>query len=284
MPQTFTPFRYPGGKTKLYPFVSRLVAKNQLMDGHFVEPYAGGAGLATSLLIRGIIRHLHLNDLDRSVYALWHTILYHTTSLCEYIETVKIDMDEWYRQKMVQENKGDADLLALGLSTFFLNRTNRAGILAGGVMGGKNQTGKYKLGDRFNRNELIAKVRMLHFYKSRIRIYNQDAMDFLENHADNFPEKTIICIDPPYYGKGHQLYHHAYGHHEHREIARKISKIKPFWFATYDNEKAIRDLYSSFPVFEYNLSYGTQRQREGKELFIPDPRLVLPDTEISRAA
>ena len=50
----FTPLRYPGGKAKLAPFVKSLLAENALDDGVYIEPFAGGAGIAMQLLLHSL--------------------------------------------------------------------------------------------------------------------------------------------------------------------------------------------------------------------------------------
>ena len=276
MPVTPSPLRYPGGKTRLSPFLRKLIAKNRLDECHYVEPYAGGAGLAISLLTKGNVTHLHLNDIDTSVYAFWHTVLNEPATLCDYIENVTVDMDEWERQKEIQEKKDVADLVSLGISTLFLNRTNRSGIISGGVIGGKKQSGKYKIDARFNRKTLTKKIELINFYKFRISVYNQDALKFIQNQIPNLPEKTLVNLDPPYYQKGQTLYKNSYELSDHCEISKAVPKLKQYWMVTYDNVEEIRKLYNGFNQISYNLSYTAQKKYAGKELLITDPRLILP--------
>jgi len=280
MPVTYSPLRYPGGKTKLTQYLQEIIFKNSLFDGYYIEPYAGGAGLALSLLLKGSVRFIHLNDLDRSIYAFWYCVLNETDSICDYIDKVNITMGEWKRQKEIQLRKDKAGILELGLSTLFLNRTNRSGIILGGVIGGKNQTGKYKIDARFNKTDLIEKIRLIAFYKSRISISNDDALLFLENRLQSFPDNAIVNLDPPYYVKGQMLYQNAYEHSDHYMISKKVPKIKQYWVITYDNVAPIKKLYSKFTFIEYKLSYTAQKRYKGKEVLIADPRLLLPPEKL----
>lgn len=284
MPQTNTPLRYPGGKSRLFPYVSEILKKNNLLDGHYVEPFAGGAGLAISLLIKGQVRFIHLNDLDISIYSLWYSILNETKKVCNFINDIDIDINEWKRQKNVQNNKENADLLSLGLSTLFLNRTNRSGIINAGVIGGKAQNGKYKLNARFNRQALIKKINLIAFYKSRIKIYNEDAINFLKTTLKSLPQKTLVNLDPPYYVKGQVLYQNSFEHSEHEIISNLIPTLRQYWITTYDNVEPIKQLYAHYSPIEFTLSYSVQNRYKGKELLIADPRLELPSTEILKSA
>lgn len=284
MPITHTPLRYPGGKTRLFPYVSELCRFNNIIDGHYVEPYAGGAGLAISLLVNAEVRYLHLNDLDYSIYALWHSILHNSEALCNYIESVDITMDEWKKQKEIQKNKHKHDEITLGISTLFLNRTNRSGILKGGVIGGNKQSGNYKIDARFNKKDLIRKIKLIAFYKSKINLHNLDAVDFLKEEVSNLPLNTLVNLDPPYYVKGQALYQNYYEHSDHVNISKIMKDLKQYWIITYDNVAPIKELYESYSPIEYSLSYSVQKTYKGKEVLIADPRLLLPNVKILDAA
>jgi hypothetical protein len=51
----YTPLRYPGGKARFAPLIAKVIADNELTGGHYLEPYAGGAGVALSLLVDGFV-------------------------------------------------------------------------------------------------------------------------------------------------------------------------------------------------------------------------------------
>jgi len=137
LPAYHSPLRYPGGKTKLTEYVKALFRHNGLMGGHYVEPYAGGASIALELVIQEFADHVHINDLDPSVWSFWKSVLDETDALCSLIADTPITMATWTEQREIQKNKDTASTLQLGFSTFFLNRTNRSGILKAGVIGGK---------------------------------------------------------------------------------------------------------------------------------------------------
>ena len=141
--KALSPLRYPGGKAKIADFIKQVVKDNDLLDGVYVEPYAGGAAVALSLLMDEYVSRIIINDKDRSIYAFWHSVLYDTERLCQLIEETPVNMETWMVQRELQspENKETVNLLTLGFSTFFMNRTNRSGIIKAGVIGGFDQTG-----------------------------------------------------------------------------------------------------------------------------------------------
>lgn len=275
-----TPLRYPGGKGKLTNFFRLIFEQNKLTDGHYVEPYAGGAGLAVSLLLLEYASNIHLNDINRSVYAFWHSVLNHPKELCQMIEECDVTMDEWYRQKAAQAKPNECSLLELGFSTFFLNRTNRSGIIWGGVIGGKNQDGEWKLDARFNKPNLLTRIKTLSRYADRIHLYDQDAEVFIRDTIPILPAKTLIYFDPPYYKKGKGLYENHYHHNDHVRVAKEIGKVKDKkWIVSYDNTPEIWAIYKHHPHIVYSLSYSAQDRYKGSEVMFFGPDLDIPDVD-----
>ena len=76
----YTPLRYPGGKAAFAPFIAQVMEQNGLTGGHYLEPYAGGAGVALELLFHNHADHVHINDLDPAVYAFWRAVTMETGS------------------------------------------------------------------------------------------------------------------------------------------------------------------------------------------------------------
>lgn len=276
MPVTPSPLRYPGGKTAITPMVTNIIQANNLRTAHYIEPYAGGAGLALSLLLKKTVPHIHLNDLDISIWSFWNSILYDTESFIELIKSTEITIDEWHVQKEIQDRKKDADTLALGFSTFFLNRTNRSGIIQkAGVIGGMEQKSKYILSCRFNKENLIAKIRKIAFLSDKINIYNMDAIDFI-NKVEGDLERGFYCIDPPYFAKGQSLYTNFYEPEDHQKLADTVTKIKSKWMLTYDYNEEIKLLYKNNRKFSFSLNYSAAEKKKGTELLVVSPNLRVP--------
>ena len=275
MPITPSPLRYPGGKTAITPMVETIINSNNLRTTHYAEPYAGGAGLALSLLFKGVVPHIHLNDFDRSIWAFWHSILNRTEEFIQLIEKTNVTIEEWHHQRTIQKNKEHVDTLTLGFSSFFLNRTNRSGIIEkAGVIGGLEQKSKYPLNCRFNKAGLITKIRKITSYRENIHIYHLDALDFIEQ-VQAQDHRTFFCIDPPYFLKGQSLYTNFYDAADHAELANKISEIDGKWMLTYDYADYIKGLYSSFRQFSFYLNYSAANKRKGMELLVVSKDLKL---------
>ncbi|MFW2044415.1 DNA adenine methylase, partial [Acinetobacter sp. ULE_I053] len=92
----------------------------------------------------GCCKNIHINDLDLAVFNFWQSITYRTEEFLKLIFDTGVNINEWHKQKNILASPENHDQLEHGFAAFFLNRTNRSGILKGGVIGGKNQDGNYK--------------------------------------------------------------------------------------------------------------------------------------------
>lgn len=279
-----SPLRYPGGKSKLTEYVKALFRHNGLMDGHYVEPYAGGASVALELVIQEFASHIHINDIDPSVWSFWHSVLNDTEKLCHLISITPVTMKSWFEQKDIQKNKVNADPLSLGFSTFFLNRTNRSGILKAGVIGGKNQDGNFKIDARYQKRELIKRIEMVAEHRDRISLYNLDAVKLLNTIVPELPDRTLIYLDPPYYVKGGDLYEHHYKHEDHASVAEAALRVRQHCMVSYDDVPAIRNLYKEFQSISYSLNYCAQNRYRGTEAIFLNKTLECPGLRASMQA
>jgi len=272
----YSPLRYPGGKRKLSNYIKLLLGQNDLLGAHYIEPYAGGAAVALELLFEGYASHVHINDLSRSVYAFWYTVLYETESLCSRIRETAVTMDEWHHQRAIQERAFEVPLLDLGFSTFFLNRTNRSGIITGGVIGGKNQNGYYRLDARYNVEDLTDRIRRLASHRSQVSIYDQDASVFITKVLPSLPHNTLVYLDPPYYSKGKDLYENQYEYKDHKRVSDLVSNIDQCWVVTYDNTPEIVQLYKGYRRVVYHLNYSAAERYGGAEVMFFCDGLTIP--------
>lgn len=261
----YSPLRYPGGKGKLAPFIGDVIQANGLCDRKYVEFYAGGAGIALYLLRNRLAREIVINDLDARIYSFWHAILNHTSEFLNRLISCRIDIEAWHRHKEVCAFPGRYTRLDLGFSTFFLNRTNRSGIIDGGVIGGKRQNGKYKLDARFNRIRLAKRISDIAKFKDRISLLQRDACDLLENSEFN-PDDSIFYFDPPYYMPKNQLYSNFYCHDDHARLASLIKKLNSPWITTYNSCPEIEGIYSGCNSAKFAIAYYAHEKKRGHEI------------------
>ena len=283
MLRTLSPLRYPGGKSCLYDLVAGILRDNRLDRIDYIEPYAGGCGLALSLLYGGHVSDIHLNDVDLGIWSFWNSVLEQTEQLVEVIQRTPITMDEWHQQRAIHQAGDATDSLRLGFATFFLNRTNRSGVISGaGAIGGSLQNGPYKLDCRFNKEDLVRRIRRVAKYRGRIHLSNLDAIPFMQKKARELPDPSFFCIDPPYFNKGSKLYTNFYGPSEHAAVANAVLKLECPWIVTYDYTEEIMALYSKRRQFVFDINYSIQTKRVGSELLVASKGLRLPKTITAR--
>jgi len=272
-----TPLRYPGGKGKLTGFFKEVLSANDLKDATYIEPFAGGAGLAINLLLDGNVSDIVINDADRSIFAFWKCVTEDTDELVEMIKSTDVNMSNWWYQHHIQKNKESSSILDLGFSTFFLNRTNRSGILSGGVVGGRDQSGKYKMDARYNKDGLIKRIQNISEHSDHITVLNYDAEDLLRDNLDDYDlSKTLIYIDPPYFCKGACLYLNHYKPEDHATLSETIRELKCKWILSYDDTPEIRRIYEGMNPLEFDMQYSSFESRIGKEVFYCSKNIDLP--------
>lgn len=275
-----SPLRYPGGKQVLANALARLIQMNGASGGTYVEGYAGGAGAALNLLFEEHVDRIIINDADYSIYAFWRSVLNTTEPFVDLIESTPVNIAEWRRQRQIYRGGRKHGLLRLGFATFYLNRCNRSGIIAtGGPIGGFQQKGKWRINARFNRADLIQRVRRVASYRERIEVTNLDAAEFVEAKVAVLSAKArpFAYFDPPYFAKGQDLYMNYYKPDDHAVFAEYVRQnCNVPWVISYDDVSEIRRLYHPLRRVPLTLEYTARDRRRGREILILQPGLRFP--------
>ena len=274
MPATYTPIRYPGGKTKIYSDIKAIMEKNCLVGHPYAEVFAGGAGLAIKLLMKGDVPSIVINDYDRAVYCMWDAIVNNGEEMCSFINDIPLNINTWRSCREVYRSRGTADDFELAKAAFYLNRTNVSGILSGGVIGGQSQVGHFKMDARFNRDTLCRKVRAIFARKDSIRVTCLDAEEFISEELQN--PNVFAYLDPPYVQKGPGLYRSSFNEAKHRALADVVARCKSKWVITYDADTLIENIYADYSSSDIDISYTANLKTIGKEKIILGPGLEWP--------
>lgn len=273
----YSPLRYPGGKGRLAPFMKLLIQKTGHMGGVYIEPFAGGAGIALDCLLNGVVSEIVINDLDKGIYSFWKAVLNDTDRFIEDILAIPLNIEEWEHQRQIYLTNNKKYSYELGFATFYLNRTNRSGIIKGGVIGGKEQSGQWTLDVRFNRDALSKRVQKVAAHKNKIHVYNKDISSFLLHYAERYAGNAIVYFDPPYYEKGRELYLNFFKHEDHVRIRSEIERLNNIdWVITYDDCPEIRDLYSEHICRRMQWNYSAATKRTVNEIMIFESERMIP--------
>ncbi|MDD5040207.1 MAG: DNA adenine methylase [Patescibacteria group bacterium] len=269
----YSPLRYPGGKTFLFPLFDKVIKKYGLKNVVYIEPFAGGAGAALALLFLEKVDRIVINDLDKAIYSFWKSAIFNSDKFIKKIYSTPITIEEWRKQKAIYSDIKSSEF-NLGFATFYLNRTNMSGILNGGLIGGIKQKGKYKINARFNKDSLAEKIQQLSLYKNRISIFNKDGVKLIHKYLNK--ENTFIYLDPPYYEKGAALYLNHFKKADHETLAEQLNRnADAFWLLTYDNKKEIKSLYEDRKIVNFSLNYNAYELRRGREIMILSDALTI---------
>lgn len=278
----YTPLRYPGGKAKFAPFIAQIMELNGLVGGHYMEPYAGGAGVALELLFHGHASHVHINDFDTALYDFWVSVTQHSDAFLRLLTDTPVTIDQWYYWRSVLRREVSVGQVERGFATLFMNRTNRSGILKAGVIGGLKQAGDYKLDARFKKDVLITRIEKIAAHADAISIYNEDALALLARCHQLLPANSLVYLDPPYYMKGQGLYRNFYGHEDHQQIASLLQggNFERPWVVSYDNVDEIQTMYKLSHSLAYGLNYTAQKRYIGSEIMFFSQGLCVPEEDI----
>ncbi|MCB6416021.1 DNA adenine methylase [Faecalimonas umbilicata] len=276
----YSPLRYPGGKGKLASFMEYMIDQLGHRGGTYIEPFAGGAGIAMELLLRNVVSRIVINDYDKAVWSFWKAILTETDRFVEEIRTVSLTVAEWQKQHEILVTQNDKYSFELGFAAFYLNRTNRSGIIKGGVIGGQEQAKDWKMDVRFKREELVTRIQRIAARKKDIKLYNKDVNSFIKNYIPLYEENALIYFDPPYFRKGQQLYMNFFNYKDHVRIEQEIREhVNCDWIITYDYEPQIEEIYYNYNLRLYDLNYSVSTKRKANELMIFKDGIFIPSDE-----
>lgn len=234
------------------------------------------------LLRDGIVEYIHLNDLNPGIAAFWRSSLDHPNEFCTKIMEIALSIDEWKKQREIYDHPVQYDDFTVGFATFYLNRTNRSGILDAGPIGGLEQKGKWKIDARFNREALCTRIQAIADMRHRIYVTELDGLDFLRG-LQYLSDKIMVYADPPYLVQGDGLYLHAFDANDHVALAQLLDKARFRWMLTYDDDPRITQrLYANGRCATFDIAHTAHHQHVGQEAIIFSRDLMVPDMTITR--
>jgi len=270
-----SPLRYPGGKYKISRLIELLIDKTQQKCDTYIEPFAGGAGVAVDLLLRGVVERIVINDSDRAIYSIWKAIVGANAAFLDKLYATPVTIEEWKRQRSIYQTSKKYSL-EYGFAAFFLNRTNHSGILGSGPIGGRAQN-EWKLDVRYSVNELAAKILAIGQLRSQIKVYGRDVFSFIKNQLPRISQNSFLYFDPPYYRRGKVLYKNFFTNRLHRELCETIkSSVHRPWIVSYDDVPEIDHIYRGFVKRKFSLTYSLANNGTGREVMFFSEKGLVP--------
>lgn len=260
-----SPLRYPGGKYKISRLIELLINKAGDECSTYIEPFAGGAGVALDLLNRNVVAEIVINDSDKAIASFWKAAINESNAFIDKIYSTPVTIEEWRRQREIYFSSRRYSL-EYGFATFFLNRTNHSGILSSGPIGGQKQE-EWKLDARYNKDDLIEKIEFLRENKKRIHIFNRDVRCLITNQIKKYAKRAFVYFDPPYYKHGSALYQNFFTDKLHKRLYESIyEKVKSPWVVSYDDVPEIQKIYKGVPSRSFALGYSLANNGSGREI------------------
>jgi len=234
-----SPFRYPGGKTWLVPYVRNWLGSLPQGPRVLVEPFAGGAIIGLTVAAEGLAKEVILGELDHAVAAVWRTILEDDVEwLIERILAFDVS-----RCNVIRTLRRPAETTReLAFQTLLRNRVQRGGILAPGaslVKSGENGRG---VASRWYAQTLARRIRTIAAEKERTQFVEGDALDLINRFTHR--ATAAFFIDPPYTAGGKRAGSRLYAHNivDHPLLFATMKKAKGAVMLTYDDAPEVRRL------------------------------------------
>lgn len=272
-----SPLRYPGGKARIAPVLEAVWGQAPPEAEVWIEPFAGGAGVALALLESGAASEAWLVEANPAVAALWEWLLSDPDGAARRVELWEPTLDGFYaaRDEVSRALEGDSEVRDdLAWSAFVVNRCSFSGIVDGrvGPLGGRSQTGRYRVSSRWNGPALAERIRRVGSLSGRVRLVAGDALTLLEDLPDSgLDGEAFVFADPPYVKAGPALYPWSFREEDHARLASALRAISSPWVATYDDDPVVRRLYDGCRIERVAMPHTAGKPHVGVELLIRPP-------------
>lgn len=247
----------------------------------WMEPFAGGAGAALTLLDRGAVDEVWLIDQNLGIAAFWKAVVEHGEEFARRVERTIPTMDLWEQSRAVIADPATADPFDLGYATFIINRCSRSGIVSPtvGPMGGRAQAGEWTLGSRFTADTLAGRIRHVASFRSRMRVFHGDGISFIEDLGDSgVDDEVVMFVDPPYVREGNRLYANGMDQDTHQRLAKALNGTSARWVLTYDDEPIVSEaFYPQRRIIPYRIRNTANRARIAREFAVFSDNFVLTE-------
>jgi DNA adenine methylase len=260
-----SPFRYPGGKTWLVPFLRAWLHDLPEKPDLFIEPFAGGGIASLTVAFEHLSEHVILAETDDGVAAVWKTILNGQGEwLASQILDFKLNVTN-AKAALAEENNGSPlSLRRRAFLTILRNRVQRGGIMAPGAGLVKNGENNKGISSRWYPETLARRIREISMNLHRLSFYPDDGFKLIDEYTAD--DRAAFYVDPPYTKAARRLYRQWQV--DHRRLFEKMASVSGTFLMSYDNEKEVRDLAKEFGFDSRPVRMKNTHHAEMTELLI----------------
>ena len=264
-PSTLSPFRYPGGKSRLRATVISWMRGLGFRPTHFVEPFAGGASVGLAVAELDLADHVTLAEIDPDVAAVWQVILNgQADAFARRIRNFSLS----HESATEVVGKKPNDTLAKAFRCLLLNRISRAGIMAPGsgwLNQGENGNGIHS---RWYPETLAQRVESTHALRAKLTFDPRDGLEVLRSFSTK--PRAIAFVDPPYVVKGRGAGRRLYTHCD-VDCEKLFEIVKRFlgpMIITYHRSVIIERLADAAGIERHTVTMQTGHTRSKRELIM----------------
>ena len=264
-PSTLSPFRYPGGKSRLRSTVINWVRSLGFRPAHFIEPFAGGSSVGLAIAELDLADHVTLVEIDPDVSAVWEVILNgQADSFANQIRDFKLN----YASAKRITDGNSKDRLSRAFRCLLLNRISRAGIMAPGAGWLKDGEDGKGIRSRWYPATLARRVESTNSLRHKVTFIKGDGIEVLEQFAEK--PCTAAFVDPPYVangrGAGLRLYKHCDVDCE--KLFQVVTKFRGPMIITYHRSTVIQRLADAAGIERHTVTMQTGHTRSKRELIM----------------
>lgn len=234
-----SPFRYPGGKTWLVPYLRDWLRSKSPQPVRLIEPFAGGAIVGLTVAFERLAKHVIFAELDAAVASVWRVVL---NGSADWLAKQILGFDLTLENVKQMLAEAPTDVRAQALQTILRNRVQRGGIMAAGA--GLTKTGEDGKGlrSRWYPETLARRIREINRLQDRLTFVEGDGFKLIEEHQSD--RDAVFYIDPPYTLAARRLY--TEWRVDHARLFKAIGACKGDFLMSYDNTVEIVDLAKQF--------------------------------------
>ena len=258
-----SPFRYPGGKSWLVPYIKQWLARKDV--GLFVEPFVGGGAISLAVAYRQWARHVVMCEVDPAVAAIWNAVL---NGDADWLQK-RITSFKLTKKSLIEQLAGRGrEPRTLAFRTLLRNRTSHGGLLTqGSALLKKGENGK-GIQSRWYPQTLAARLTKIKTFRDKITFVEGDGVQLLESLSN--AKKCFFFLDPPYTSGSISAGGRMYDHHliDNARLFSLAKRMSGEFLMSYDDTREIRLMAKAHGFQVRKVAMRTRHHVAAEELLV----------------